>query len=174
MATASRFRRFGYLGFFGFLGLLGLFGRAELMSLFALFGLFALFLVPTAKSDGRQRPSRWAIASATCVAMIVLAIVLAQYVIAPRVAQTTVVVPEWDVSIFAPHIDELVAASEAIADLQIDRRTNSVIVTAEARNLDAAVDEVWNYAKDPSLILAASSLDVTVSEARNLQAVSRN
>ncbi len=88
MATNSGYRKLGYLGFLGFFGLLGLFGRAEMMSLFVLFGLFALFFTPLAKSDGSKKSSSWwAIACAGCAAIIVFAIVLAQY--GPRIAKRT-------------------------------------------------------------------------------------
>ena len=49
------------------------------------------------------------------------------------------VVPEWDLSILAAHINELADASDTITDLTIDPRINSIFVTAAAPKLDAAV-----------------------------------
>ncbi len=167
MATQSSYRKLGYLGVFGFLGLFGLAGRPEMMPLVALFGLFALFFTPTVKEgSGNKSPSRGAIILAGCIAMLVLAIVAAQYGFARRTVRETVLVPQLDVNIYAQHVDEIANASEVITELKVDRLTNTIIVSAQSRNLDAASEEVRDLIRDPAPVLAASSLGVSVGEAR--------
>ena len=172
MGTESSYRQLGYLGVFGFLGLFGLVGRPEMMPLFSLFGLFALFFSPTVKNgSGNTSASRGAIIVTGCIAMLVLAIVAAQYGFARRTVRETVLVPQLDVNIYAKHVDEIANASEVITELQVDRRTNTIIVSAQARNLDAAIEELRDLIRDPAAVLAASSLDVSVGEARELLAL---
>ena len=52
--------------------------------------------------------------------------------------------------------------------LEIDHRANAIIVTAQARNIDAAAEEIQVLVRDPSPMLAASRLGMTVDEVRDL------
>lgn len=90
-----------------------------------------------------------------------------QFAWSRRSVSTLIPLSQMDVSPYEPYIDAIVQDSDAIAVLQIDRRNNAMIVTAQARNIDTAKRDVERLVSDPSSVYAATSLGVTLGEARN-------
>ena len=71
-----------------------------------------------------------------------------------------------------PHIESIVKGDSSIKGLRIDPRFNSLTVIAQARNIEAATRHIELLIAEPHLMHAASSLDMTIHEVRELLAES--
>jgi len=100
--------------------------------------------------------------------VVSLLIVAIQIAWPRRTVTTLLTVPTIDVQLYESHLDAIAKENTAITRLQIDRRTNAIIVSAQARNIDAAVKDIEKLIADPSPVFAASSLGVTLKEAEEL------
>ena len=85
-----------------------------------------------------------------------------------REVQTLVTLPFASVNVFAPHIDMIVRDSPTIAALQVDSRSNSLILTAQYRNLEAARAELLWLTEHPAVLEAARVLGLPLPEAIEL------
>lgn len=115
-----------------------------------------------------HRQFRYSIRNLLVLFVIVsVSIATVQFTWSRRSVSTLVPLSQMDVSLYEPYIDDIAKESDAIAVLQIDRRNNAMIVTAQARNIDTAKRDVERLVSDPSSVYAAASLGVTLGEARN-------
>lgn len=100
------------------------------------------------------------------------------------VALGIVCIPEWwtrriiesgvpsdmcPVRLFEPYVREIANTSKVIEELSVDVRSNILVVTAQARNMDAAKREVQALIADENLFRAASRLQVSLAEIRQLR-----
>lgn len=97
-----------------------------------------------------------------------LLIVTIQFAWPRRTVTMLLPVRSIDVQIYEQHLDAIANSSDSISTLRIDRRTNSIIVTAQARNTDVATRDIEQLIADPRPVFAAASLGVTIQEARDL------
>ena len=100
--------------------------------------------------------------------VVSLLIVAFQFAWPRRTVTVLLTVPTIDVQLYEPHLDSIVQGNTSIVKLRIDRRTNAIIVSAQARNIDAVVKDMEKLTVDPTPVFAASSLGVTLKEAQEL------
>jgi hypothetical protein len=89
--------------------------------------------------------------------VVALLIVAGQYVWPLRTVSQSIVSQQIDVQILKPHLDAIAQDSQVIISWEIDIRSNSIIVKAQAKNMAAAVAEIQQIVSDPSSLVAATS-----------------
>ena len=88
--------------------------------------------------------------------------------------ESFVAVPRVAAELYAPHADAIAAESDVIESLRTDKRTNCLVVTSQAQNVDAATEELRQLIQDENLISAASSMGLTLPEVRSLRAMANS
>lgn len=102
------------------------------------------------------------------IALTSLSIVAFQFAWPRRTVRTSVLSPLTDVSVFEPHLAQIKASSKTLGKLEVDHATNTIVIHAQARNIEAARNEIELLVENPSALLASASLGITLQEARNL------
>lgn len=125
---------------------------------------------PLAKpAESRGQFARYTIRSLFgLVAVIALGITALQFAWPRRIVQTSVLSPTFDISLLEPHLDQIAEQSQTIRKVKCDPATNSIILQAQARHIEAAEKEIELIMADPSVLLTSESLGITMQEAREL------
>lgn len=101
-------------------------------------------------------------------AVISLNITAFQFAWPRRTVQTSVLSPIFDISVLEPHLARIAEQSQTIRKVRCDPATNSIMLQAQARHIEAASREVESIIADPNAFLASVSLGITMQEAREL------
>jgi hypothetical protein len=107
------------------------------------------------ESSKRNRLLRFSIRSLFLLcALSAVMIVSVQFYWPRRTVVRFIPITQWDVQFFEPHLDALKAENAEIADLIIDRRTNGIMVYAQARHMEAAERVVERLIANPDPLLS--------------------
>ncbi len=95
---------------------------------------------PVAKpSESRGQFTRFTIRSLLLlIAGISVSITAFQFAWPRRTVQTSVLSPTFDISLFEPHLDQIAEQSPVIKKVQCNPATNSIMIQAQARHIEAA------------------------------------
>ncbi len=102
------------------------------------------------------------------VAVISLSITAFQFAWPRRTVQTSVLSPTFDIRILEPHLAQIAEQSQTIRKVQCDPATNSILIQAQSRHMEAAKRELETITADPNTFLTAASLGITMQDARDL------
>ena len=100
------------------------------------------------------------------IAVVSLSIVAFQFAWPRRTLQTSVLSATFDISLLKPHLDHIAEQSQSIRNVQCDPATNSIIIQAQARHMEAARKEIESIIADPTTFLASTSFGIAMQEAR--------
>lgn len=101
-------------------------------------------------------------------AVISLSIVAFQFAWPRRTVRTSVLSPTFDVRTLEQHFDLIAKQSQTIIKVQCDPATNSIMIQAQARHIEAATKEIESIIADSKTFLASAALGITMQEASEL------
>ena len=100
------------------------------------------------------------------IAVVSLSIVAFQFAWPRRTLRTAVLSPLFDIRMLEPHLDHIAEQSQTIRKVQCDPATNSIIIQAQARHIEAARKEIESIIADPSTLRASDSLGINTPDSQ--------